>query len=89
MLNRFVDCHIAVKVDKFRGHNASGGVCGILEHLVYHLPCLGVCLLENSLNYAGGHFFNDINRIVKVKLVNNVLQLLIRKTLDKVFSLLG
>ena len=80
---------VGAQLHQFGGHHAAGGVLGVFEQFVDHAAGRGVCLRQNTLDDVGGHFLDQIRRIIDEQVVHNGLQLLISQAVDKVLLGLG
>jgi len=66
---------VTLKVDKFRSHNRTGTVFGIFKKRIYGFTSLRICIFKNSFNNRCRHFLDNVNGIIKVKLVDNLFKL--------------
>ncbi len=72
ILYRLADRHRSFKVGIFRRHNASDGVFGIIQKLIYELSCVCACVFKYFFYNGRRHFFKHVNCIVDAEFFDNV-----------------
>ena len=77
--------HMWPELDKLRCHNAAGGILRIFENVVDHLSLFRIGGHQDTFDYVGWHFFDQICRIIDIQFVNDFLQFVIGKTPDQHF----
>ena len=79
----FLGSVASVKINVLSGHNRACAVFRIFEYLIYLLSRFSVSRLDYPCNNICRHFLDNIYRIIKIKVVNDLLKLFIRKGIDK------
>ena len=74
-LERIGQRHRALEIEKFRRHQRTRAVVGVFENFIDALARVGVGVLQDTLDDAGGHLLHDIDRVVEVQLVQDFFQL--------------
>ena len=75
--------HGGLQIHILRGHDGAGGILGVLENFVDALSYIRVGVLQDTLDYVGGHFLHDVHGIVQIQLVQNLLQLRVGKAANQ------
>ena len=84
-LKRFLNGGIFAEPDVFGGHYGAGAVLGIFQNFVDFFARLRIGVGKDTPDDVGRHFFDDVNRVVDEKIVDDFLKLLVGKTLYKSF----
>ena len=79
----------AAEVDILVGHQASGGIFGVLKILIDELAVGGRGILHHPLYHIGGHFLYQVHIVIHKKVVQDVLQLGIGQRADDLFLYFG
>ena len=75
---------VGAQLHQLGGHDAAGGVLGVFEQFVDHAAGRGIRLAKDTLDHIGGHFLDQIRRIIDEQVVHNSLQFLISQAVDEV-----
>ena len=65
----------AAEVDVLVGHQASGGIFGVLKVLIDEFTVGGGGILHHPLYHVGGHFLHQVHVVIHEQIVQDVLQL--------------
>ena len=81
--NRLADGHVRAQGDIFGRHDRAGRILRIAQDLIDLLAHLRLRLAQNPLDDVGRHFFDDVDGVVDVQLVDDLLQLRVREAADQ------
>ena len=71
------------KVNKIRRHEGAGTVLRVIQKFIDLFTGLRVRLTKNTLYNIRGHFLDDVGRIVKIQLADEIGKLAVGKSIDK------
>ena len=77
------------KFHELGGHHAAGGIFGVLQQFIDHLPCFRPGLGQDALDHTGGHLLHQVGGVIGAELFHNELQFPVGQAFDQALLGLG